>query len=371
MEYTISTIINFTAILNLLAISLFLLLRNKNSITNIVLGLIFLLPIFNYVFNLAILQKNSNMLPTAFVLSHLSFTLPFLSYIYTNYFIDRKLRINSIKHILFYLSVCYLIYFIYIFYINDDKIKYLYNLKNGNFTLSFVLLNFIFLGNNIYYALLNISNINKAKKYLKGNIDQNKIHFILIFNYALLSLTLVSVISYLILSPFIAEFIIMPILMIIVFFIVLFSAKNYEALFTKKQLAVFIKESKIVEDSNSLTSEMIDDYKLPIEKINKEIETNIFLDNSLTLTSFSVKVAVKPYLLSQIFKNYYKTNFYDFINKKRIDYSIGLLKEIEQNKLSIEGVGLSSGFNSRVSYYRNFKKNHGVTPKEFIKKLKV
>ncbi|MCF6213557.1 MAG: AraC family transcriptional regulator [Flavobacteriaceae bacterium] len=297
--------------------------------------------------------------------------MPFLSYIYTNYFIGKKLRFKSAKHILFYLSVCYLIYFLFLFYLNDDKAKFIYNLKNGNFTLSFVILNFIFLGNNIYYALLNISQINKAKKYLKANIDQNKIHFILIFNYALLSLTLISVFSYLILPPFIAEFIIMPILMIIIFFIVLFSARNCESLFTRMQLATFIKESKIVKEGKTIITEKIYDYKLPIEKINNEIKDNIFLDNSLTLTSFSVKIAVKPYLLSQIFKSHYKTNFYDFINKKRIGYSIGLLKEIEKNKLSIEGVGLSSGFNSRVSYYRNFKKSQGVTPKEFIKSLKV
>ena len=155
--------------------------------------------------------------------------------------------------------------------------------------------------------------------------------------------------------------------MIVVFFIVLFSARNYESLFTKKQLSVFINESKLVKEGGSVTTETRDDYKLLIEKINKEIGDNIFLDNGLTLTSFSVKIAVKPYLLSQIFKNHYKTNFYDFINKKRIDYSIGLLKENEQNKLSIEGIGLSSGFNSRVSYYRNFKKNFSVTPKEFIR----
>jgi AraC-like DNA-binding protein len=371
MEYTLSTIINFTAILNLLVMSLFLLLRHKNSIANIVLSLIFLFPIFNFVFNLAVLQKNGSLLSTAFLLSHLSFVLPFLSYIYTNYFIGKKLRIINIEHVLFYLSVCYLIYFIFIFLGNNDKIEFIYNLKNGNFSMSFVVLNFIFLGNNIYYSLLNIYNINKAKKYLKGNIDQIKIRFILIFNYALLSLTLISVASYLILPPFIAEFIIMPIMMIAVFFIVLFSAKTHESLFTKKQLAVFIKEGKIVKGGNLITTETTDDYKLPIEKINKEIEDNIFLDNSLTLTSFSEKIEVKPYLLSQIFKNHYKTNFYDFINKKRIDYSIDLLKENKQNKLSIEGIGLSSGFNSRVSYYRNFKKNYGITPKEFIKSLKV
>jgi len=371
MEDTLSIIINFTAILNLLVMSLFLLLRKKNSIANVVLGLIFLFPIFNYVFNLAVLQKNSNILPTVFVLSQLSFILPFLSYIYTNYFIGKKLKINNFKHVLFYLSVCYLIYFIVIFYGNDNKTEFIYNLKSGNFSLSFVVLNFIFLGNNIYYSLLNIYNINKAKKYLKGNTDQIKIRFILIFNYALLSLTLISVSSYLILPSFIAEFIIMPILMIIVFFIVLFSARNYEALFTKKQLAVFINESKIVKEGDSITTEKAGDYKLSIEKINREIEDNIYLNNTLTLTSLSMKIDIKPYLLSQIFKNHYQTNFYDFINKKRIDYSISLLKENEQNKLSIEGIGLSSGFNSRVSYYRNFKKIHGITPKEFIKKHKV
>jgi len=55
MEYTLSTIINFTAVLNLLVMSLFLLLRSKNSVVNIVLGLIFLLPIFNFIFNLAVI----------------------------------------------------------------------------------------------------------------------------------------------------------------------------------------------------------------------------------------------------------------------------------------------------------------------------
>jgi len=351
--------------------SLFLLLRKNNSNANIILGFIFLLPIFNYVFNLATLNKNTGILSTAFILSHLSFVLPFLSYIYTNYFIGKKFKIKNSTHIPFYISFCYLIYFIFIFFTNDDKTTFILNLRNGNFTVLFVVLNFIFLGNNIYYALLNLSHINKAKKYLISAIDQNKIHFILIFNYALLGLTLISVFSYLILPPFIAEFIIMPIIMIVVFFMVLFSAINHEALFTQMQLDIFVLESKIVKEPISITVEMTDEYKLAIENIDKEINENIFLVQSLTLTSLSEKVGVKPYLLSQIFKNHYKTNFYDFINKKRINYSIELLKDNKQNKLSIEGIGLSSGFNSRASYYRNFKKNYGLTPREFIENLKV
>jgi AraC-like DNA-binding protein len=367
MENTLSIIVNFTAIINLLIMSLFLLFRKKNSRANTILSIIFFIPIFNYLFNFFLLQDIHKGIFTLYVISNISFILPLLSCVYTNTFIGRPFKFLKLYHIPFYISVISLSYILITFH-QSNYLDFFKGIKNNKPSILFNWLNFIFLFNNIYYAVLNLRRIKKTKPFLDMNIDFHKITFIVNFNYALLGLTLFSVLSYIVFPPKIAEFLVMPLIMIIVFFFIIFSAINNYALFSKREMALFLNQNQSLVNALEQNNTKINPQKINeiVKKIDLEMSNKIFLNANLSLAEFSKKLEIKPYVLTQVFKQYYQTTFYDFINTKRVKHSIELLKNINHNNMTIEGVGLSSGFNSRVSYYRNFKKIIGVTPKGFL-----
>lgn len=63
-------------------------------------------------------------------------------------------------------------------------------------------------------------------------------------------------------------------------------------------------------------------------------------------------------------------NFYNFINRYRIQEAIKLMNSESSGKFSIEGIARQSGFNSRSSFYTAFKTETGLTPSSFLKDLK-
>ena len=63
-------------------------------------------------------------------------------------------------------------------------------------------------------------------------------------------------------------------------------------------------------------------------------------------------------------------NFYDFVNTYRIKESKRLLKDPESEKYKIISIAYDSGFSSKSSFYKAFKKSTGITPGEYLNKVK-
>ncbi len=93
-----------------------------------------------------------------------------------------------------------------------------------------------------------------------------------------------------------------------------------------------------------------------------------FLDPDLTLAKLSTMIQVKPDVLSSELNSKLSQNFFDFINKYRIEEFKTLCKSDDCRKLSILGIAFESGFNSKASFYRAFKKFEGVSPGDFMAK---
>jgi AraC-like DNA-binding protein len=61
------------------------------------------------------------------------------------------------------------------------------------------------------------------------------------------------------------------------------------------------------------------------------------------------------------------TNFFEFINHHRIEEAKRLLSDKAYEKLTVMEILLESGFNSKSSFQRFFKRLTGVSPTEFRK----
>jgi AraC-like DNA-binding protein len=103
------------------------------------------------------------------------------------------------------------------------------------------------------------------------------------------------------------------------------------------------------------------------KKLNDIInEKKLYLDSDINLSNLARYLDISTHTLSQVINQYYKTNFYDFINKFRIkEVKSQLLKE-ENKNLTIIAIAFEAGFNSKSSFNKIFKKYVGKSPTRFM-----
>jgi AraC-like DNA-binding protein len=106
-----------------------------------------------------------------------------------------------------------------------------------------------------------------------------------------------------------------------------------------------------------------------IDKLKKVMnDDKVFLNPKLSSYKLSMLLGVSQKNLSVAINQRYNVSFRDFINNYRLDEIKSKLNNADYHHMSIFGIALECGFNSEASFYRIFKKNIGISPKEFIQK---
>lgn len=106
-------------------------------------------------------------------------------------------------------------------------------------------------------------------------------------------------------------------------------------------------------------------YTNLVEKMETE---KIFKDPDLNLDHVATLLGIHPNALSQTINTIENKNFYDYINRQRIEEFKRLSVLPENQKFTILSLAFESGFNSKTSFNRNFKKYMNCSPREFLKK---
>ncbi|HEY0054143.1 MAG TPA: helix-turn-helix domain-containing protein [Pedobacter sp.] len=96
-------------------------------------------------------------------------------------------------------------------------------------------------------------------------------------------------------------------------------------------------------------------------------ESKPYLDPALSLTSLSLQLNVNPNHLSQVLNEGFKLNFYNFINRYRVEESKRLLINPTLAHYSIMAIGGEAGFNSKSTFNKVFREITGVSPSEYVK----
>lgn len=131
-------------------------------------------------------------------------------------------------------------------------------------------------------------------------------------------------------------------------------------------LSVIPNEKGISGLESKKTSHLSDVEKKSKIKILHIIETKqLYLDPQLSLKNLALAVDESPHYVSKII-NGSNRSFYDLINSYRVTHFKSMLLDPKNNNLTILAIGLESGFNSKASLNRIFKKHTGLTPKQFI-----
>jgi AraC-like DNA-binding protein len=125
------------------------------------------------------------------------------------------------------------------------------------------------------------------------------------------------------------------------------------------------EESNKQEKPKLLEENLIKEYSQKLESHMTEEEP--FLIPNLSLRSLAHQLEIHPNKLSWLLNETMQKNFNEFINHYRIEYFKKLYLNPENNHISILGLAYESGFNSKTVFNSYFKKETGMTPKEFHK----
>ncbi len=92
-----------------------------------------------------------------------------------------------------------------------------------------------------------------------------------------------------------------------------------------------------------------------------------FLDPDLNLIDLAKALNMSRAKLSNLINNGIGKNFNDYINEQRIDAIKAEINAGKHKELSLLGLALSCGFNSKATFNRVFKKVTGSTPSQYVK----
>jgi AraC-like DNA-binding protein len=159
-----------------------------------------------------------------------------------------------------------------------------------------------------------------------------------------------------------------------IFFIAYFSLKQKEVFQLNKQEKKEI-DSIIIENASleGTRKKLISDDELKEMKfklIQVMDNKKPFLDVELSLFKLASQLDISSHLLSYIINNGCNENFYQFINRYRIEEAKKMIQDPDMEHLSLMGIAFEVGFNSKTVFNTTFKKITNQTPSEFKKAIR-
>jgi AraC-like DNA-binding protein len=122
-----------------------------------------------------------------------------------------------------------------------------------------------------------------------------------------------------------------------------------------------VKHKKLISDDN------LKEMKLVLILLMENQKP--FLDPELSLFKLASQLDISSHLLSYTINKGFNENFYQFINRYRIEEAKKMIHNPNMNHLSLIGIAFEVGFNSKTVFNTTFKKNTNQTPSEFKKAI--
>lgn len=379
--------LNIIAIINIVALCVFLCVRKNNSLPNYILALVFVIPGLYLVDNLLIVNNTLYKIPYAFfVVQIIANLFPIAVYYYVHLLLTDKKKYHPL---LLFGSIVLLTYIIglsvFFSLLSDaEKSTYLQALNSEHYPISMNTYNvFFYAWQMVYIVVLNIE-IKKYQINVENNlssIDSVKLHFAKQFMRLLAILNFGLVVFYVVLPVPMVDYAVLPVILTIIYlFIIYYSIKN-KAVFSEASYSQLILENQFVINSESnnnkalfeetaletIEIEVDEKTQLIITKIEKALyEDKLYKLPEFKLLALAENIQEQSYLTSQVLNKHFKKSFFDIVNELRIQDAELRLKNFDPKKDKIEAVAYEVGFNSRAAFYRSFKKITGKNPSELV-----
>jgi AraC-like DNA-binding protein len=123
----------------------------------------------------------------------------------------------------------------------------------------------------------------------------------------------------------------------------------------KPEQSAKYKKSSLPEDA---AQQLAQELKLAMEK------EQLYLNPLLSLPELAKHFGISTNYLSQVINEQLGLNFFDFVNRYRVEAAGELLRSTQK---TVTDIAMAVGFNSKSVFYTAFRKHQGQTPGEYRK----
>jgi len=145
------------------------------------------------------------------------------------------------------------------------------------------------------------------------------------------------------------------------------SIKGYQIQMVSKPTLHFEQEVFVLAEIRDADEVKLPDLKEWVDKVRVLMEQEKpFLQCDITSGQLAKMIGTNTSILSKVINDGFGLNFNDFINGYRTQEVIRRLTAKDQLNITLLGIAFESGFNSKATFNRAFKKHTGKTPKQYI-----
>lgn len=378
---TLYIIANSIALFNNVLIIGFLIFRKDNILPNYVLAFIFLTIGGNFLSKILFLNGILEQIPSIFFVSQNLMNLFSIAiYYYIHLIITDKKKYHGV---LLASSIICIVYFLgctgYFYSLpTTERSTHLALLFSDQCPDYFLNYTYIFIICTVSYLVVLYREIRQYKRIIENNfssLEGLQVTYLQSFLKLLILLNVSVIPFFFFLSPTTVDYLIFPILGSIFYIFIIRQSILHNALFTKQSFEELIQINDNLIPQLELTEEQSSNKnkekeQLIASKIEQAFfEDKVFKNPTLKLSDLAEKIGEPPYVTSQLLNAHFNKTFFEIVNELRVKESLILLKSFDNKKDTMEGLGYNSGFNSRASFYRAFKKYTGKMPSEFVSTL--
>lgn len=173
-------------------------------------------------------------------------------------------------------------------------------------------------------------------------------------------------------------------LMIIVLLLVYTVFQNIKLKNSYKKIVIENRKSLLFEEENKKLKNFIKKEEPQKQNLEDDPRNDLYSQVVLLMETnkpyknpdFNINTLAKELntnrsYISKAINTISKKTFIEFVNDYRVSEAKKLLCSKEADQLSIEGIGLKAGFQSKSTFFRVFKSTAGVTPSFFAKNINL
>ncbi|MCH9662000.1 MAG: helix-turn-helix domain-containing protein [Bacteroidetes bacterium] len=97
----------------------------------------------------------------------------------------------------------------------------------------------------------------------------------------------------------------------------------------------------------------------------------IYRENNISLAIVSDRLGTTRHNTSQVINEHFGLNFFELVNRYRIEEAMEILKNDTNKNLNIIDVAYEVGFNNKVTFNKSFRKQLSLTPSQYLSSLRA
>ncbi|RYZ62982.1 MAG: AraC family transcriptional regulator [Chitinophagaceae bacterium] len=365
--------LNIFAIVNLTLLALLIGVRKVNTTANKLFALVIFTPATDFIINYLVYTGEIYTVPYI-VFFNISFLWGPLLIWYVLRMLDYEVPLTIKTGIHFLPQLLSWAFWIHASLQGNAYMNHIFERRAAyDYPLPLVIFQMIVLSQIIGYTSYCTYKIYKHQYDPSNTVTAAKIKWLKQFMHLLVTLGVLNILCFFPFSSADNDYIITPLLYMVFYCVVVYKSFASFGVFPDAKHSIHVREELVQEDvlqkekyvTSGLKAENVTTYKQTLLDYLEKNEP--YVNPELSLAELATSINIPQHQLSQLINQEFDKNFADLVNSYRVEKSKKLMTDPAMASLTLEAIGLQSGFGSPSAFYRAFKKHTAITPRAFLK----